>query len=161
MASTPPPPPSNGIRSRYWLLDKINRFHDAHERLKHSVHSYWRQNAILSPRGTAGKFFMSCVYFSIPVVAGYFIANEAVAVSESTVQERFGDCSVRSNDTAYDRKSSNERIEKIGAGGGWGGGVNLATSDSKTQEINRINLERFMKKQRKLKEKREQEAENL
>jgi hypothetical protein len=50
-------------------------------------------------------------------------------------------------------------VQKLGAGG-WGGGVHLVNSDNETQDVNRINLERFMKKQRRLKEKREKEALN-
>jgi hypothetical protein len=57
-----------------------------------------------------------------------------------------------------DDASGEKRAEKVGAGG-WGGGVHLADSDERTQDINRINLERFMKKQRHLKEKREREAQ--
>ena len=34
----------------------------------------------------------------------------------------------------------------------------MVTNDKDTQEINRVNLERFLKKQRKLKAKREREA---
>jgi hypothetical protein len=49
------------------------------------------------------------------------------------------------------------QLEIVGAGG-WGGGVNLATSDQKTQDINRINLERFRKKLLRDKQKREREA---
>jgi hypothetical protein len=55
------------------------------------------------------------------------------------------------------RDESGERVEKVGAGG-WGGGVHLVNSDNLTQDVNRVNLERFMKKQRRLKEKREREA---
>jgi hypothetical protein len=51
-------------------------------------------------------------------------------------------------------KDGVERVEKVGAGG-WGGGVHLVAGDTKTQDVNRINLERFMKKQRKEKMKRE------
>lgn len=58
------------------------------------------------------------------------------------------------------RDESGERAERIGAGG-WGGGVHLVTSDQETQDINRVNLERFLKKQRRLKEKREQEKKQL
>ena len=50
-----------------------------------------------------------------------------------------------------------ERKEVVGAGG-WGGGVHLATSDKETQDVNRVNLERFLRKQRRLKEKRDREA---
>lgn len=54
-------------------------------------------------------------------------------------------------------KDGEERVEKVGAGG-WGGGVHLVAGDTKTQDVNRINLERFMKKQRKEKMKRERGA---
>ena len=114
--------------------------------MKHAVHSYWRQNTILSPRGRFGKFMMSCFYFSLPVVAAYFGVNKLADASESAAQERFGDQKTIAKDEV-----------KIGAGG-WGGGVNLATSDRQTQEFNRINLERFLKKQRKLKKKEEAAA---
>lgn len=50
-----------------------------------------------------------------------------------------------------------EHQQTIGAGG-WGGGVHLATGDQDTQEINRINLDRFLKKQLREKKKREREA---
>ena len=56
------------------------------------------------------------------------------------------------------KDESGERVERIGAGG-WGGGVHLVTSDQETQDINRVNLERFLKKQRRLKERRERDAE--
>lgn len=48
-------------------------------------------------------------------------------------------------------------MEVVGAGG-WGGGVRLATSDQETQDKNRVNLERFLRKQKRLKEKRERDA---
>mmetsp|Transcript_47037 Transcript_47037/g.52605 ORF Transcript_47037/g.52605 Transcript_47037/m.52605 type:complete len:140 (+) Transcript_47037:100-519(+) len=132
-----------------------SQFREAHERLKHSVHSYWRQNTILSPRSRLGKVIMGSFYFSIPVVLGYYVSTKAVDISESTVQERFGKTDVDSDVLHVDRRDNgNEKFEKIGAGG-WGGGVNLATSSKETQEVNRINFERFMKKQRKLKKDRE------
>ena len=137
-------------------MDLLNRFHEGHERVKHAVHSYWRQNTILSPKGRFGKAVMSCFYFSIPVVAAYFGVNRIADASESAAQERFGD---QADAVAKHKHKPTEAIsvQKIGAGG-WGGGVNLATSDRDTQDVNRINLERFLKKQRKLKEKREREA---
>jgi hypothetical protein len=55
------------------------------------------------------------------------------------------------------KDESGERVERIGAGG-WGGGVHLVTSDQETQDVNRVNLERFLKKQQRLKEMREREA---
>lgn len=56
------------------------------------------------------------------------------------------------------RDADGEKTERVGAGG-WGGGVHLVTSDQETQDVNRVNLERFLKKQKKLKEKREHEAD--
>ena len=56
------------------------------------------------------------------------------------------------------KDQTGERVEKVGAGG-WGGGVHLANSDERTQDVNRINLERFLRKQRKLKAKRERDAQ--
>lgn len=47
-------------------------------------------------------------------------------------------------------------LKHVGAGG-WGGGVHLVTSDEETQEVNRVNLERFLKRQRKEKLRREKE----
>jgi hypothetical protein len=126
----------------------MNQFSGFHERLKNSVHTYWRQSTILSPRTRFGKVIMGSLYFSIPVVLGYFVVTKVVDMSESTVQERLGG----SSSTGI--ISGENEFEKIGAGG-WGGGVNLATSNKETQDVNRINLERFLRKQRKLKAKRE------
>ena len=72
------------------------------------------------------------------------------SVSKSNIQG-FGDKIV-----VHDE--SGERTQEVGAGG-WGGGVRLATSDEETQEINRVNLERFLKKQRRLRRKRERETQ--
>lgn len=124
----------------------MNQFSGFHDRLKNSIHTYWRQSTILSPRTRLGKVIMGSLYFSIPVVLGYFVVTKVVDMSESTVQERLGG----TNSNISEENAS----EKIGAGG-WGGGVNLATSNKETQDVNRINLERFLKKQRKLKAKRE------
>lgn len=49
-------------------------------------------------------------------------------------------------------------VTKVGAGG-LGGGVNLAVSNESIQERNQRMLKKFLKKQRKLMKKREQEAE--
>ena len=100
---------------------------------------------------------MGSLYFSIPVVLGYFVVTKVVDIAESTVQERLGGGSSSSSSSGTGGSDSGENeyeYEKIGAGG-WGGGVNLATSDKETKDVNRINLERFLRKQRKLKAKRE------
>lgn len=140
-------PSSSSTPSSNWFV----RFHNGHEKVKNAVHSYWRQNTILSPRGPVGKVVMSCFYFSLPVMFGYVVVNKIVEGSESTIQEKVGDKKTIAAAAAA------APSQKIGAGG-WGGGVNLATSDKATHDVNRINLERFLKKQRKLKQKREREA---
>jgi len=111
---------------------------------------------------------MSCVYFSIPVIAAYFGVNKLVDATESAAHEQRVRGSINSNNRNSDNNNSNnsssmiggteeaQSIETVGAGG-WGGGVRLAGNDGVTQDVNRINLERFMRKQRKLKEKRERE----
>lgn len=98
---------------------------------------------------------MGCVYFSIPVVAGYAISTWAVSISEATVQERFANTDNKDIQGIGDKRivqDENGQVtyNKVGAGG-WGGGVHLVTSDHETHDINRINLERFLKKQRRLK----------
>ena len=98
---------------------------------------------------------MSCFYFSLPVVFGYFVVNKVIDGAEETARERLEGDKKRTIGNTTDATSS--MASKVGAGG-WGGGVNLATSDIKTQDINRINLERFLKKQRRLKQKQEQES---
>ena len=51
-----------------------------------------------------------------------------------------------------------KKVQKIGAGG-WGGGVHLVTSDKETADVNKKNLERFLKEQRRLKKKREKKQD--
>jgi len=99
---------------------------------------------------------MSCFYFSIPVVIGYYVSTKAVELSESTVEERFGnpgataESPLKSSNKLTATQEGDDKILGVV-------GVQMVTSDRETQEINRVNLERFLKKQRKLKEKRERE----
>ena len=55
-----------------------------------------------------------------------------------------------------DKGSGEQRLERVGAGG-WGGGVHLVTSDQETRDVNKVNLERFLKKQRRMLEKKERQ----
>ena len=58
-----------------------------------------------------------------------------------------------------DSNTGEKRIQKVGAGG-WGGGVHLVTSDQKTQDVNKVSLERFLKQQRRrLKKKKAMEEQ--
>jgi hypothetical protein len=78
--------------SSSWLLTKIHDFNQAHNRLKHNVHTAWRY-----PLPPWGRAIMACVYFSIPVAGGYALSTYAVSKSEATVQARFGDGGKLSN----------------------------------------------------------------
>ena len=104
----------------------FHRFHQGHENLKNAVHSYWRQNTFLSPRGKAGKFVMASVYFSLPVIFGYVVVNKIVDNAERNALSTIGG----NNNTA-------DTIPQT-----------IKTKNS-VQEVNRINLERFLRKQQK------------
>eukprot|EP00934_Nitzschia_sp_Nitz4_P001135 Nitzschia sp. Nitz4//scaffold14_size191712//94631//95325//NITZ4_001722-RA/size191712-snap-gene-0.153-mRNA-1//-1//CDS//3329536924//1135//frame0 len=148
-----------------WIFQKFQDLNDAHTRFVHKVHTAWRY-----PLPPWGRAVMGFVYFSIPVIVGYNISTYAVSISEATVQERFsqidtnhsvqglGDKRIVHQESGEDGGEPNVVTQQVGAGG-WGGGVHLVTSDQETQEINRVNLERFLKKQRRLKEKREAAAQ--
>ena len=146
---------NSGTGTTNRFVDTIHGFRDGHERLKNSVHSYWRQNRILSPRGTAGKIVMGCFYFSIPVAFGFFVVPVIAEGADATAEERFGK---NGKNTAAEDEAGTV-VAGIGAGRWWGGGVNLAIGDEGDREANRIHLERFVKRQRKKrKEEREREA---
>lgn len=59
----------------------------------------------------------------------------------------------------HDAETNTTRLERVGAGG-WSKGVRLAVSNDTTQEINRINVERYIKRERRKKEKREREEKS-
>jgi hypothetical protein len=82
-----------------------------------------------------------------------FLVFVLAAESDTTAIQGLGDKKLIKDE-------SGERTERVGAGG-WGGGVHLANSDKETQDVNRVNLERFFRKQRRLKEKRDREASKL
>jgi hypothetical protein len=81
--------------SQGWLRRKVHEFDQAHNRLKHTVHTAWRY-----PLPPWGRAVMGCIYFSIPVIIGYNVSTWAVSQSEATIDERFGgkgrcsDCSL-------------------------------------------------------------------
>jgi hypothetical protein len=102
-----------------------------------------------------GRAIMGFVYFSIPVIGGYQVATWAISKSEATIEERLGRDPLAASKIqgigdkkVVQEENGSTKVEKVGAGG-WGGGVNLVTSDKETQDVNRINLERFLKKKRK------------
>jgi len=93
---------------------------------------------------------MGFVYFSIPCIAGYYVMKWAERKSLDNIGDR-GDRlparhqhKLRQSLTAVGDMRSDGK--KIGAGG-WGGGVNLAVSDRRTQERNNEKLNRFIEQQ--------------
>ena len=71
--------------SQSWFRKKIHDFNQAHNRLKHTVHTAWRY-----PLPPWGRAVMGCIYFSIPVIVGYNVSMWAVSKSEATAEARLG-----------------------------------------------------------------------
>jgi hypothetical protein len=90
-------------RSQSWLLTKVHEFNQAHNRLKHTVHTAWRY-----PLPPWGRFIMGCFYFSLPVTGGYYLMTKTVSKSEETMEERLvdvadgGKCKILSKQHLYD-----------------------------------------------------------
>lgn len=134
------------------IVNAAREFHIRHERLKNYVHTGFRY-----PLPKWGRWTMGFIYFSIPVVSGWFITDWAVKKSHENIGERGEKLKVKEIQGIGDKRMVDGKLEKVGAGG-WGGGVRLAVSDQQTQEQNMKLLQKFLKKQRKLKRKRELEA---
>lgn len=143
-AGVPPPPKSSsGVGRGNRFLNLLRDFQQSHNRLKNYVHTAWRY-----PLPPWGRATMGGVYFSIPVLVGYYVSTYAIAQSDATLVERFGSTSNKRSSDNDNNNANNTTTSKVIGAGGWGGGVRLAGSDSSTQETNRINLERFLKQQR-------------
>jgi hypothetical protein len=122
---------------------------DRHERLKNTIHNGFRY-----PLPRYGQILMGMVYFTIPVVGGWYIMQWAISKSHHSIGlygeklpnqsriEGLGDKRVVVTEDT-------EQVQKVGAGG-WGGGVHLAVSDEESQRRNQEKLRKFLKRQRKL-----------
>jgi hypothetical protein len=124
------------------IMEYIRKLHERHERLKHYVHNRFRY-----PLPPWGQKVMACVYFSIPVLGGYYLTQWAISKSHKSIGpngellsnkkiEGIGDKRVLDNGELQD-------IKDILVG------VKLVNSDETTQEINKKNLELFLKQERK------------
>jgi hypothetical protein len=95
---------------------------------------------------------MGGVYFTIPVVGGYWVMQWAISKSHETIGKRgeLLDENLKIVGLAGDKRINprSGTAERVGAGG-LGGGVKLAVSDEKTQRQNRAMLEAFFREQRK------------
>lgn len=97
---------------------------------------------------------MGLVYFSIPVLAGWYLVDWTREQSNKNIGkdgERLPVKEVKglgsSRILSVGSDDNVEKRQKVGAGG-WGGGVNLAVSDAETQRRNQAKLEKFLQKQR-------------
>ena len=113
----------------------MESFHERHERLKNYVHNGFRV-----PLPWWGRYMMGFVYFSIPVVAGWFISQWAIERSEAKIgvhgerlpeEYRQGKLVGSSQDQSYGVL-----------------GARMAVSDEETRRRNKKALEKFLRKQR-------------
>jgi hypothetical protein len=132
-----------------WLRNSIQMLQDRHERLKNTIHNGFRY-----PLPRYGQILMGMVYFTIPVVGGWYIMQWAISKSHHSIglygeklpnQSRIQGLGDKRVVVAEDT----EQVQKVGAGG-WGGGVHLAVSDEESQRRNQEKLRKFLKRQRKL-----------
>lgn len=146
-----------------WLQEGLRTFHRRHERVKTAVHTAWRY-----PLPPAGRAMMGFVYFTIPVIGGWYVMQWAISKSHESIGERGERLPVRTSNMQAgiggDKRSrviilpdgeEEVREQRVGAGG-WGGGVHLAISDEETQRRNRKMLNKFLKQQRRKHEKEEE-----
>jgi hypothetical protein len=101
---------------------------------------------------------MGFVYFSIPVVGGYAVMQWAISKSHASIGERGEKLQVKRVQGLGDKRLKNGEVEKVGAGGRFGG-VHLAVSDEQTQENNKVMLEAFFREQRKKRRKQQKQVE--
>ena len=144
----------------------IRRISDRHERIKEYIHNVFRY-----PLPKYGQYIMGFVYFSIPVISGWYITQWAISKSHENIGyygEKLPKKSVQGvgdkrpvvrtvpksgSTTGVDKNGGDvseetEQIieyQKVGAGG-WGGGVRLVVSDEEEQKRNRKKFRKFMKK---------------
>jgi hypothetical protein len=144
-----------------WLRNSIRIFQDRHERLKSYIHSGFRY-----PLPRYGQILMGMVYFTIPVVGGWYVMQWAISKSHHSIGlhgeklpnrsgiQGLGDKRVV---VAEDAEHPEVQYHKVGAGG-WGGGVHLAMSDEETQRRNQEKIRKFLKRQRKVNQLSQEEA---
>lgn len=133
-----------------WLRNTIEQLHDRHERLKNTIHNGFRV-----PLPRYGQFLMGVVYFTIPVVGGWYIMQWAISKSHHSIglhgeklPNRSGIQGLGDKRVVVAEDAEQPEYRKVGAGG-WGGGVHLATSDEETQRRNQEKIRKFLKRQRK------------
>mmetsp|Transcript_2379 Transcript_2379/g.3217 ORF Transcript_2379/g.3217 Transcript_2379/m.3217 type:complete len:148 (+) Transcript_2379:156-599(+) len=128
----------------------FHEFNLRHERLKNFVH-----NGMRYPLPPWGQKVMALVYFTIPVIGGYYIMQWAISKAPTAIEMENQEGVLYGNKRVLD-----DGQEQVVGARGWGGGVNLAVSDAETQERSSESLKRYMKqlkKQQRQQRKREKE----
>lgn len=122
------------------------QFVERHERLKHTIHTTLRY-----PLPPWGRAIMGFVYFTIPVVGGWYVMQWAISKSHASIGvqgERLPNKSIQGiGDKRVVMGEDGVSNEQLIGAGGWGGGVNLAVSDKETQRRNQKMLHKFLKQQ--------------
>jgi hypothetical protein len=135
----------------------IRSLSDRHERIKEYIHNGFRY-----PLPKYGQYVMGFVYFSIPVISGWYIMQWAISKSHQSIGyhgEHLPHKSVQgigdqrpvvrtTNASNAGRETEQVQVveyQKVGAGG-WGGGVHLVVSDEEEQKRNRKKLRKLLKK---------------
>ena len=85
LISAAPPQPFPALAMNA-IARTLRTLHEKHENLKRIVHTGWRY-----PLPKWGQFAMGCVYFTIPVVGGWFVMQWAISKSVVEIGER-GEC---------------------------------------------------------------------
>ncbi len=114
-----------------------------------------------------GQMVMGCIYFSVPVVGGWYVMQWAIGKAHDSIGEKGEKLEVKEiqglgNQRIVTTSSSEDgevKVQRIGVGaGGLGMGVKLAMSDDQDQQNSKKMLEKMLKKARKEKLKREKET---
>jgi len=107
-------------------------FHRRHERLKKFVHEGMRY-----PLPPAGQKIMGFVYFSIPVIASYFIYNWTQRKALESIGEH-GENIPSHKEGSMTGPDVSKRF----------GGVHLVENDPMTAQRNQEKIKRFLRKQK-------------
>ena len=120
------------LRQDSWFT----RLHQSHERLKRSVHEGMRY-----PLPTWGRRFMGFVYFTIPIVGGYYVMQWAISKAHDSIgpNGEFLPNKDTPVGTIQDKTAAENKPPAYG--------VPLASSDAETQRRNKAKLERYLRQQ--------------
>jgi hypothetical protein len=139
-----------------WIRESIRNIHERHERVKHFVHNGFRY-----PLPKYGQILMGMVYFSIPVIGGWYAmqwsiskSHEYIGVNGEKLPPEAMRGGGRHRPVVVDEQTGAIEYQKVGAGG-WGGGVNLAASHEETRKRNKRRFQKFLKQERKRFEKQQ------